>query len=155
MKKNNSTSHSTQPNPWMDPTHVHLCDRSNAQPLHDQAASHGDQGQGTIRHGRHNRGRSGIASQFIRRGDGDGDDGTAASSLAASQNCRPGPPRLTRSTTASLCGLGLQLTTHLVMGSRVVARFASRLEFYIPLEISLQRLHLDTTNFCTLVGVAR
>jgi len=22
--KNNSTSHSTQPNPWMDPTHVHL-----------------------------------------------------------------------------------------------------------------------------------
>ena len=74
---------------------------------------------------------------------------------AASQNCRPGPPRLTRSTTASLCGLGLQLTTHLVMGSRVVARFASRLEFYIPLEISLQRLHLDATNFCTLVGVAR
>jgi len=23
--KNNSTFHSTQPNPWMDPTHVHLC----------------------------------------------------------------------------------------------------------------------------------
>jgi len=138
----------------MDPTHVHLCDRSNAQPLHDQAASHGDQGQGTIRHGRHNRGRSGIASQFIRRGGGGGDDGTAASKGCVTE-LSPGPPRLTRSTTASLCGLGLQLTTHLVMGSRVVARFASCLEFYIPLEISLQRLHLDTTNFCTLVGVAR